>query len=48
MAGTYVNLPDKDGEPRPVAENLVRIADLEQVDEELPNPQKMLEPLLLH
>ncbi|MCP4972304.1 MAG: DUF3685 domain-containing protein [Prochlorococcus sp.] len=46
MAGSYVRLPLK-GELKAVADQLLVNADLKQIDEELPDPQRMLAPLLL-
>ncbi len=46
MIGSYVRLP-LNGESNPVAEHLIRTADLEQVDDDIPNPNKMLNPLIL-
>jgi len=46
MTGSYVRLPQ--GETlQPVAECLLARADLEQSDAELPDPRRMLEPLVL-
>ena len=46
MAGNYVRLP-RGEELQLVAEQLLSETDLDQGDEELPNPQRMLAPLLL-
>jgi len=46
MAGSYVRLPQ--GESlQPVAASLLAQADFDQGDDELPDPRRMLEPLLL-
>lgn len=46
MAGSYVRLP-KQGKLEPVAEKLLEITDLGSNDVDLPDPQRMLAPLLL-
>ena len=46
MAGNYVRLP-RGEDLQLVAEQLLSETDLDQADEELPNPQRMLAPLLL-
>ena len=46
MAGNYVRLP-RGGELKPVADQLLATADLKGIDQELPDPQRMLAPLLL-
>ena len=46
MAGSYVRLP-REGTLLPVAESLLGEADLSAVDEELPDPSRMLTPLLV-
>lgn len=46
MASPYVRLPFN-GELRPVAETLIRSCDLEGSDPELPDPQAMLQTLVL-
>ena len=45
MAGSYVQIP-RDGALQPVASTLLASADLEGVDDEMPDPASMLLPLL--
>ena len=45
MAGSYVQIP-RDGVLQPVASTLLASADLEGVDDEMPDPASMLMPLL--
>lgn len=46
MAGNYVRLP-RGGELKSVADQLLATADLKGIDQELPDPHRMLAPLLL-
>lgn len=46
MAGSYVRLP-RGNDLQPVAQHLIEGSDLTQIDDELPDPRGMLEPLLL-
>ena len=46
MAGTYVRLPRR-GVLHPVADQLIADSDLRNTDEDMPDPQRMLAPLLL-
>ncbi|MFM1901295.1 MAG: hypothetical protein RLZZ216_1871 [Cyanobacteriota bacterium] len=46
MTGSYVRLPQGDS-LQPVTESLLTQADLQQADEELPDPRRMLDPLVL-
>ena len=45
MAGSYVHLPRGD-QMKPVAQHLINASDLSQNDQDLPDPRRMLEPLL--
>lgn len=45
MAGSYVHLPRGD-QMQPVAQHLINASDLSQHDDDLPDPRRMLEPLL--
>ena len=45
MAGSYVHLPRGD-RMQPVAQHLINASDLSQNDDDLPDPRRMLEPLL--
>lgn len=45
MAGSYVRLP-RGEQMQPVAEHLITASDLSQNDDDLPDPRRMLEPLL--
>ena len=45
MAGSYVHLPRGD-QMQPVAQHLINASDLSQSDDDLPDPRRMLEPLL--
>ncbi len=46
MTGSYVRLP-RGEDLHPVAETLINSSDLSQVDQELPDARRMLEPLVL-
>ena len=45
MAGSYVHLPRGD-RMQPVAQHLINASDLSQNDDDLPDPRRMLEPLV--
>lgn len=45
MAGSYVHLPRGD-QLQPVAQHLINASDLSQNDDDLPDPRRMLEPLV--
>ncbi len=45
MAGNYLQIPRGD-ELNPLSEQLIELTELIQVDEELPEPKRMLDPLL--